>query len=143
MPIIRAQFRGRHGGLLGGLFSRRGLGCPCEQVSQPTLGQDPYFNPATGSDTFNPTTLQPVATDVIATPTATGYSVPTGTSLTPAASAALTSAPALPTIVATPTSIGASAAGSLNDFIYNIDTTWYWVGGAAILGLFLWKKKKR
>jgi hypothetical protein len=44
---------------------------------------------------------------------------------------------------ATPTSLGASAASSLNDFVYNLDTTWVWVGAAGLIGLLLWKKKKR
>src|SRR5271157_4715470 len=37
------------------------------------LGDDPYFDPTTGNDVFNPVTLQPVPTDINLTPTSGGY----------------------------------------------------------------------
>jgi hypothetical protein len=132
MPIIRAK------------FGNRGLGCPCEVVSQRTLGQD--------SDIATPAEIAAYANAPSQAVPGLTPGVPAGTYSTaqliaadaaagnPAAVAAAISGTALP---ATSVSLGTSAASSLNDFVYNIDTTWVWIGGAAILGLFLWKKKKR
>lgn len=47
MPLVRTQSGGRRGGLLGSLFSRRGLGCPCNEGSQYVgMGQDDIATPA-------------------------------------------------------------------------------------------------
>jgi len=80
MPLVRTQSGGRRGGLLGSLFSRRGLGCPCNEGSQYVgLGQNDIASPAdiaaqfTGSQAVpgqsvgvpagNDTTAQLVAAD--------------------------------------------------------------------------------
>jgi hypothetical protein len=55
---------------------------------------------------------------------------------------ATTTTPSTVATAATPTSIGAGAASSLNDFIYNLDTTWVWIAAAGAAALFFWKKKK-
>lgn len=122
MPIIRAK------------FGNRGLGCPCEVVSQPTLGQD--------SDIATPAEIAAYANAPSQAVPFQGTALPSGNYSTSQLVAADTGA-AAGTIAATPTSIGASAASSLNDFVYNLDTTWVWVGAAGLIGLLLWKKKKR
>ena len=139
MPLVRTQSGGRRGGLLGSLFSRRGLGCPCNEGSQYVgLGQD--FSAGTTVDTSYAGALIPTPALVPSTPSAQTYQIGTSAGnpvyVDPAQNMTVVAGPAaLSTALK---SLAANPSGFLT-----ANPTLVLVGGLGLLGFFLFTRKKR